>query len=43
MRTFKVKEGYIVSYETELEKEINGNTIRMIPAFKFLLNPENYF
>ena len=43
MRTFKVKEGYIVSYESELEKEINGNIIRVIPAFKFLLNPGNYF
>lgn len=42
MRTFKVNEGYIVSYESELEKEINGNTIRVIPAFKFLLNLGNY-
>lgn len=43
MRAFNLKEGYIVSYESELEKKINGNTIRVIPAFKFLLNPGNYF
>lgn len=37
LRKFKIDKGVIVSYEAELEKNINGKTVSVIPAFKFLL------
>lgn len=37
MRKFKVNEGYIVSPEKDEEQKIDGKRIRIIPAFKFLL------
>jgi len=37
MKKFNVDEGCIVSYHQEETKKINGKTIRVIPAFKYLL------
>jgi predicted AAA+ superfamily ATPase len=37
MKKFNVNEGCVVSYEKEEVKKIDGKTIRVIPAFKYLL------
>lgn len=37
MRKFKLNEGIIVSKDTEESKKIDGKSIRIIPAFKLLL------
>lgn len=37
MKRFKINEGYIISYVEEEIKKIDGKTITVIPAFKFLL------
>jgi hypothetical protein len=36
MEKFKIDEGLIVSYDIEETKKIDGKTIRIIPAFKYL-------
>lgn len=36
MEKFKIDEGLIVSYEIEETRKIDGKTIRIIPAFKYL-------
>jgi len=40
MEKFKVNKGYIISYDKEETREINGKTISITPAFKFLLTRE---
>ena len=37
MSKFNIDEGFIVSYEVEDEKKIDGRTIHVIPAFKYLI------
>ena len=37
MRKFKVSQGYVISKREEREQKIDGKTISIIPAFKFLL------
>ena len=37
MEKFKVNKGYIISYDKEEKHEINGKTIIITPAYKFLL------
>jgi len=37
MEKFKVNKGYIISYDKEETHEINGKTIIITPAYKFLL------
>jgi len=38
MRRFKTDEGWVVSGGDEETKKIDGKTIRIVPAFKYLLN-----
>ena len=40
MGKFKVNKGYVISYDKEETREINGKTISITPAFKFLLTRE---
>jgi len=42
MRKFKLQEGYVISFDKEKKQEINGKTIHVIPAFKFLLEQEKF-
>lgn len=37
MRKFKVNEGFIVSSDKEQKQDINGKSIYVVPAYKFLL------
>ena len=37
MKKFNVKEGYVVSPDKEATEKINGKTISVVPAYKFLL------
>ncbi|MEM2909245.1 MAG: ATP-binding protein [Candidatus Bilamarchaeaceae archaeon] len=37
MRKFDIDEGFVVSSEKEEERRVNGRTIHIVPAFKFLL------
>lgn len=37
MKKFNVKEGYVVSPDKEATQKINGKTISVVPAYKFLL------
>lgn len=37
MEKFKITEGYIISFEKEETQKVDGKTIYVIPAFKFLL------
>ena len=37
MDTFKINEGIVISNEKEESRVINGKKIKVIPAFKFLL------
>lgn len=41
MKKFKIYEGFIVSYKIEEKQKINGKTISVVPAFKFLLEPSH--
>ncbi len=40
MKKFNVDRGYIISHDREEELKVNGNTIEIIPAFKFFLRNE---
>lgn len=42
MRKFKVQEGYIVSFDEEKKQDINGKSVHIIPAYKFLLETEKF-
>ena len=37
MKKFKLNEGYIISYDKEEILKIDGKSIFVVPAFKFLL------
>jgi len=36
MKKFGIDEGYIISYQQETEHQLNGKTVHVIPAFKYL-------
>jgi len=38
MRKFKMDEGWVVSRDVEETKKIDGKTIHVVPAFKYLMN-----
>ena len=42
MKKFNVDKGYIISKDKEKLQKIDEKTVSIIPAFKFLLNPEDY-
>lgn len=43
MKKFSINEGLIVSFDKEEKLIIDGKTISIVPAFKFLLNMEKFF
>jgi len=40
LKKFNVNKGYIISSKKEEKQKINGKTIQVVPAFKFLLKYE---
>lgn len=40
MRKFNASDGYVISYDVEEERKIDGKTIYIVPAFKFLLSKQ---